>query len=548
MSRKMFTFVCLLLFLVLQLPAPAAAGRWVDGSASASGGSRNYRLWVPDGYSSSTPTPLVMVLHGCTQNPNDIAAGTRFNTLADEQNFLVVYPDQPSSANSNKCWNWFETTHQARGSGEPAILAAVVNRVRSTYNVDASRIYVTGISAGGAMSVIMGATYPDIFAAVGVVAGLEYKAGTNLTSGLLAMSQGGPNPNTQGQLAYQAMGSFARRMPVIVFHGSSDTTVYPINGNQVLSQWAQTNDYIDDGRDNNSVDDTAERSTNGQVPNGRSFTQSSYNDGAGRLLLEKWIINGMGHAWPGGSSAGTYTDPQGPDATRETWRFFAASTGNTTPTPIPTATATPGGPTATPTPVPTTPPTATPSTSTSTFVSVGTEDGYAAANTPSGTTGSYASGVDVYAGDNADAPFRGVLSFDTSALPDGATIVSAELRLFYTQAPVGNPWAGMGALVGDIRNGCLGTSCALAASDFEATVSLAAAVSFAAPTSSGAGTRLSGTLSSSALGFINTTGKTQFKLRFQQANNANGISDYLLLAGGEYFNSAYRPVLVVQYR
>lgn len=548
---KMITIALLFLALLVSLSsAPtAAAGRWVDGAAGTLGGTRSYRLWVPPNYDPAVPTPLVMVLHGCTQNPNDIAAGTQFNALADSETFLVVYPEQPSSANFRNCWNWFETANQSRGAGEPAILAAIVADVGAAYTVDANRTFVTGISAGGAMAVVMGATYPDIFRAVGEVAGVEYKAGTDLTSGVLSLTQGGPDPNRQGRLAYEAMGSAARRVPVIVFHGTDDRTVYPINADQVLTQWAQTNDYVDDGSDNDTVDDIADATGRGQVANGRSYTRYSYDDGAGDLLLEKWIVDGMGHAWPGGSTAGSYTDPAGPDATGEMWHFFLESTGSATP--LPTATATPPAdlPTATAA-VPASTPTATPAAAnTATLISLGGEDGYAAALVAGGTTGGYALSSDVYVGDNADAPLRGVLSFNTAVLPDDATILSAEVRLFYTQAPIGDPWTGMGALVGDIQAGCLGDSCALVASDFQAPVALAEAVTFDAPASGRvAGALVAGTLGGDARAFINTTGTTQFKLRFQENGNGNGLSDFLLLAGGEYFTSAYRPVLRVTYR
>ncbi|NOK57748.1 MAG: PHB depolymerase family esterase [Chloroflexi bacterium AL-W] len=322
-QRNMLILLILTLVLLVQPISSVHAGSWVFGSASAAGGSRNYKLWVPSSYSNTTATPLVMVLHGCSQTPDTIAAGTQFNDLADTEGFLVVYPAQSWFANFNRCWNWFEPIHQRRGSGEPAILAAVVDDIRSSYNIDSRRVYVVGLSAGGAMAVIMGATYPDMFSAVGVAAGLEYQAGTSTLSGVLAMSQGGPDPNRQGLAAYQAMGSANRPVRVSVFHGTSDFVVYPINGEQVVTQWAQTNDYVDDGSDNDSVDDTADTTTQGQVPGGRNYIKYTYNDASGTVLLEKWTVNGMGHAWSGGSTAGSYTDPAGPDATREFWRFFS---------------------------------------------------------------------------------------------------------------------------------------------------------------------------------------------------------------------------------
>lgn len=614
MKGKVAWFVLLALMLSSLPSAPVArAGSWVNGTVSTSAGSRNYKLWVPAGYTGSAAVPLVMMLHGCTQNPDDFAAGTGMNTVAESNTFLVVYPEQPSNADQSKCWKWFEPAHQARGSGEPAILAGIVNKIRSSYNVDAQRTYVAGLSAGGAMAAIMGATYPDLFAAIGVASGLEYRAAGSSIEAWTVMRQGGPDPNQQGYRAFQAMGSVERKVRAIVFHGTSDYTVYPVNGDQVLSQWAQTNDYVDDGSDNNSVDATADSTTTGTVTNGYNYTKYVYNAG-GAPLLEKWIVQGMGHAWSGGATAGSYTDPKGPSASREMWRFFAQGSGDGPPPPptdpgdttAPVLSITPAGGTfdaqVTVTFALNEPGTifytsdgSDPRTSatrrsitnngqitltatttlkaygvdlagnaaavqslsytlrhpetSATFVSIGGEDGYVAAASPTGTTGSYAVASSLSVGDNADAPFRGVISFNTAALPDTATILSAELRLFSTQAPIGNPWVGLGHLVADVRSGCLGSACALAASDFEAAVSLSEAVTFVAPTgTSGAGTPITGTLTGGALSVLNKTGTTQFKVRFQNTSNRNGFSDYLLMGGGEYFTSAYRPVLIVQYK
>ncbi|WP_342027767.1 extracellular catalytic domain type 1 short-chain-length polyhydroxyalkanoate depolymerase [Lihuaxuella thermophila] len=296
-----------------------AAGQFIRDTAPDG---RVYKLYIPSGYNGSTPLPLVVMLHGCTQNPDDFAAGTEMNVYAEQNNFLVAYPEQPSSANLNKCWNWFDSNHQSRGRGEPASIAGVVEDVKRNYSVDSRRVYAAGLSAGGAMSVIMGATYPDVFAAIGVGSGLEYKAATSMTSAYMAMINGGPDPVQQGNLAYQAMGSHARVVPVIVFHGTSDYTVYPVNGHQVISQWAQTNDRAGDGVDNNHIDDQADVTMNGSVPNGRTYTRYLYKDQNGNVVMEKIMVNGMGHAWSGGSTAGTYTDPAGPEASSMMWSFF----------------------------------------------------------------------------------------------------------------------------------------------------------------------------------------------------------------------------------
>ncbi|MHC5549354.1 CE1 family esterase, partial [Bacillus subtilis] len=178
------------------------------------------------------------------------------------------------------------------------------------------------------MSVIMGATYPDIFAAISVGAGLEYKAATNVTGVYTAMSSGGPNPIQQGDLAYSAMGDHKRVVPVILFHGTADYTVAPINAHQILSQCAQTNDRASDGLDNNNIDDMADQTATGTVSGGRSYTQYIYKDTAEKTVMEKYMIEGMGHAWSGGSTSGSYTDPKGPNATKLSWNFFKSHPKN----------------------------------------------------------------------------------------------------------------------------------------------------------------------------------------------------------------------------
>jgi len=288
-------------------------------------GTRHYKLYIPRNYTHGRPTPLLVALHGCTQDPDNFAAATRFNMLADQYNFLVLYPQQNGTNNAGKCWNWFIPTNQARGKGEPALLAGMIDHIASHYTVDPDRVFIAGISAGAAMAVIMGACYPDYFAAIGIHSGLEFKAATNLLGAQIAMRKGGPDPALQGKLAYLSAGSAARVLPVIVFHGTRDDTVSPINGDQVIQQFASTHDYADDGTANNSVSATPSSIETGQVPGGYSYTIYTYSY-QGDVLLQHYVIDGMGHAWSGGSSAppATFADPGGPDASAIMWNFFAA--------------------------------------------------------------------------------------------------------------------------------------------------------------------------------------------------------------------------------
>lgn len=330
--------VSILLALVLLAAAPALAGSFTQESASG----RTYWLYVPDGYSPGTDAPLVMMLHGCTQSGDGFATSTGMNALADQEGFLVAYPQQPSSANSSQCWNWFETSHQSRGFGEPASLAGVVADIEGSYSIDSDRVFVAGFSAGGAMAVILGATYPDVFTAIGVHSGLEYKAATSANAAFTAMFSGGPPADPQGTAAYNAMGSRARVVPVMVFHGTSDFTVTTVNGDLVLSQWAQTNDLASDGSDNGDIDDTPELTEGGQVPGGRSYTRTVYEDSAGNAVMEKIKVDSMGHNWSGGVLGGTYTDPDGPDASQMMVDFFLGS-GPVVDTTPPVTTASPAG-------------------------------------------------------------------------------------------------------------------------------------------------------------------------------------------------------------
>ena len=301
-----------------------APGQWLAGTYTNAYGTRSYRLYLPSGYTGAKPVPLVVMLHGCTQTAEDFAAGTTMNSVAESHTFLVVYPEQPSSANGSRCWNWFEPAHQERGRGEPSLIAGIVNQVKLGHKVNEHRIHVAGLSAGGAMAVLLGVAYPDLFSALGVHSGLEYRAATDVAGALVAQQTGGPDPDAQGAAAYRAMGAARGRARTIVFHGELDATVSAVNGHQALSQWAQTLDLEADGEDDDSVDDVPERVEHGQTPAGYTYTRSVYADASGTVLLEKWMVKELLHAWSGGSPMGSYTNAKGPSASQEMWRFFSA--------------------------------------------------------------------------------------------------------------------------------------------------------------------------------------------------------------------------------
>src|SRR5205814_3133890 len=232
---------------------------------------------TPSTYHRGTAVPLLVLLHGCTQKAADFAVGTGMNQLAEQYGFIVIYPQQKRTSNQTLCWNWYKSSNQFRDRGEPALIAHMVQAMSentSQWTIDSSRVYVVGASAGAAMAVILGATYPDIFAAIGVHSGIEYQAATNLTQALKVMRRGGPDPALQGQRAHEAMGSFARRVPTIVFHGTKDSTVSPINGDQIVQQWIQTNQLTLNGTYQADFHHPS-KTTASQAPGGRTYTVSS---------------------------------------------------------------------------------------------------------------------------------------------------------------------------------------------------------------------------------------------------------------------------------
>lgn len=325
----LFALMLLVILTVTMLPArfqhsvSASNLVWHQFKYNGPAGSRPYFVYTPENYQVGKAVPLIVMLHGCTQTGIDFATGTQMNQLAEQYNFIVVYPQQLSFYNPALCWNWFDPANQYRGKGEPAIIAGIVQEIESNtsqWTIDRHRIYVTGISAGAAMAVILGATYPDIFAAIGVHSGAEYRAITSPLSGGEVFLQGGPDPKQQGKEAFAAMGSFARVVPTIVFHGTEDIVALPINGNQVVQQWMETDSLASHGTylaDFNHPSSTVD----GQVPGGHSYKVYKWIDNTGNEVEEYYLVNGMGHAWSGGGLS-NFTDLQAPSASLAMYMFF----------------------------------------------------------------------------------------------------------------------------------------------------------------------------------------------------------------------------------
>jgi poly(hydroxyalkanoate) depolymerase family esterase len=279
-------------------------------------GTRAYKVYIPASYveDATRPVPLVVMLHGCTQTPDDFAAGTRMNALADERGFLVVYPAQAPNANGSRCWNWFRPEDQTRASGEPSLIAGITREVASAYQIDRERIFVAGLSAGAAMAVILGTTYPDLYAAVGAHSGLPYGAAHDMPSAFRVMREGTvTRRSVRRDDDSMAGGHASRRVATIVFHGDRDATVHARNGSAIVEHAIVDHpDALDRGA----------RASAGIAAGGRRYSQTVYFDADERTIVEQWLLHGAGHAWSGGSPDGTFTDTAGPDASAEMIRFF----------------------------------------------------------------------------------------------------------------------------------------------------------------------------------------------------------------------------------
>ncbi len=289
-------------------PSAEAGADFASHTIAMAAGVRQYKLFTPSAAASGRRLPMVVMLHGCTQDPDDFAGGTRMNQLAERAGWFVLYPAQAQRSNVSKCWNWFNPADQRHGGGEPALLAAMTSEVVARHPVDPDRVYIAGLSAGGAMAAIMGREYPELFAAVGVHSGLPHGAASDVASAFATMKSGDRPRPARGP---------GRAVPTIVFHGDRDATVHPAHARHVIEDALAQ-----------SAGGTAPVLSDETGPGGRRITRSIYRDAQGRSHAELWELHGAGHAWSGGSAAGSYADPSGPDASGEMLRFFAAHSRN----------------------------------------------------------------------------------------------------------------------------------------------------------------------------------------------------------------------------
>jgi poly(hydroxyalkanoate) depolymerase family esterase len=281
----------------LEIPQGA---QFLAGSFTCIAGRRAYRLYIPSRHVGGQRSLLVM-LHGCKQDPVDFAIGTRMNAIAEEHGMLVLYPHQPKGANPMSCWNWFNPKDQLRDFGEPSIIAGITREIIERYDIDSTQVFVAGLSAGGAMAAVMAATYPDIYAAVGIHSGLLHKSANDVVSAFAAM---------RGEPGIGGRAEEISRIPMIIFHGDADRTVHPSNAEKIIEAHVGIGDVVEQVK-----------------PAGhKGCTRKLARDRNGRIWAEHWLVHGARHGWSGGSVDGSFTEPRGPDASREMVRFFFQGT------------------------------------------------------------------------------------------------------------------------------------------------------------------------------------------------------------------------------
>jgi poly(hydroxyalkanoate) depolymerase family esterase len=294
---------------VADAAAAQSPGTFEWHTYASEAGTRRYRLYVPASRQHGQRAPLVMMLHGCTQDPDDFARGTRFNDLAAEAGAIVAWPEQTAQSHPQKCWSWYDPGHQGSGPGEPAIIAGIAREVMSAHQVDPKRVYVAGVSAGAAMAVNTAAAYPQLFAAVGAHSGIPFRAAAGVPNAIAVMHGGSPDPAILAYALQDALGG--RRLPLIAIHGAADGVVSPTNSRQLTAQWAGVLGL---------AAAPVARSTEG----GLAVERTRWNASGGGSEVELVIVDGLGHAWSGGSPAGTFTDARGPDASRLILQFLLA--------------------------------------------------------------------------------------------------------------------------------------------------------------------------------------------------------------------------------
>lgn len=312
LSRRLLTTLAALTMTSTAADAAAQApGTFEWHTYAGDAGTRRYRLFVPASADATKPAPLVVMLHGCTQDPDDFARGSRFNELAARAGAIVAWPEQTGSHHPQKCWTWYDPANQAAGRGEPALVAAITREVMASRAIDPRRVYVGGVSAGAAMAVNTAAAYPELFAAVASHSGIPYRAAADVPHAIAVMRTGSSDPAILAYALQDALGG--RRLPLIAIHGAADPVVVPTNSRQLAAQWAGVLGL---------TASPAERGTEG----GLGIERTRWKASDGSIAVELIVVDSLAHAWSGGSAEGTFTDARGPDASRLILDFLLSHT------------------------------------------------------------------------------------------------------------------------------------------------------------------------------------------------------------------------------
>ncbi|MBL0173004.1 MAG: PHB depolymerase family esterase [Gemmatimonadaceae bacterium] len=295
------------------MTATDAVGQVITGRFHGPAGGRAWRLYVPSSYVRSKPPMLMVLLHGCTQTAADIARGSQMDQVAEELGFLVLYPEQPVEANPRTCWNWFDAAHQARDAGEPAILAGLVADVLTQFPADPTRVHIVGISAGAAMAGLVAVAYPERFATLTSLSGVPWQAARNVGAALSVMQRGAGDAVPSADAVLLGMGAHSRALPVLVIHGGADAVVAFRNADETATQWVGVHDRLRANAGAPPLQATPEQVTQ---DNAYTVRRVDWRDASGAAVVTRVRIDELGHAWAGGSTAGTFTDAKGPDVSR----------------------------------------------------------------------------------------------------------------------------------------------------------------------------------------------------------------------------------------
>ncbi len=310
--------------IVKKVQTETEKGEWIEAESQINSESRKYFTYRPKGWNQDKKWPLLVMLHGCLQDARSFASGTEMNFLADQKGFVVLYPQQEKSHNAIQCWNWYSVENQKRGVGEPALIAKAINQVVNDHNVDSNQIFISGISAGGAMAGIISVCYPELIHSAAIHASLPYRSAISLEEGALAMKHGRTrNLDLMAKEAFQCGGrenlKNKKSFSVMVWHGANDKVVHPNHASHLIQFYKKYNDYLDDGKLNSSLDFSKNQESHVKV-DGLQYQKTIFSNQKTELV--EFLVYAMGHSWSGGNGQFQFNEPRGLKASEVMWDFF----------------------------------------------------------------------------------------------------------------------------------------------------------------------------------------------------------------------------------